>query len=60
MITKKQFLTDIQNKYGLYSVNEFTKKCYECALRHKDFFFDVLTGVIDQYYTSQEENKYRS
>lgn len=52
MSTKKKLLVEIQQKYGLYSVNEFTKKCYEYALAHKDFFFDVLTGVLGEYYTS--------
>lgn len=57
MTTKKQFLAEIQKKYGLYSVNEFTKKCYEFALHHKEFFFDVLTGVTDEYYTDQCKRK---
>lgn len=56
MITKKKYLADVQKKYGVYSVNEFTKKCYECALKHTDFFFEVLTGVVEVYYTEQEEN----
>lgn len=60
MKTKKQYLFDLQQKFGIYSVNEFTKKCYDCALRHKDFFFDVLTGVVDQYYTEDSMNRERS
>lgn len=60
MITKKKYLFDVQQKYGTYAANEFTKKCYEIALAHKDFFFDVLTGSVYQYYTEQSENKYRS
>lgn len=60
MTTKKQYLFDVQQKFGVHAVNEFTKKCYDCAARHKNFFFDVLTGVVEHYYTDQEENKYRS
>lgn len=56
MTTKKQFLALIQKRYGTYSVNDFTKKCYEIALSHQSFFFDILTGVVDEYYTEQEEN----
>lgn len=59
-VTKKQCLFAVQEVYGVHSVNDFTKKCYELAVSHKDFFFDVLTGVVDQYYTDQEKSKYRS
>lgn len=58
--TKRSLLDSVRKKYGVYSVNEFTKKCYELAASYKDFFFDVLTNVIEQYYIEQEENKNRS
>lgn len=59
MVTKKQCLFSAQQMFGTHAVNDFTKKCYDCATKHKDFFFDVLTGVVDQYYTEQEENNSR-
>jgi hypothetical protein len=50
MITKKKCLSDVQQKFGMSAVNEFTKKCYDLAFRYDGFFFDVLTGVLESFY----------
>lgn len=45
--TKKSLTLIAYDKFGRYSVNEFFKKTLRLAIDCPDFFFDVLTGVIN-------------
>lgn len=48
--TKKSLFLSASDKFGRYSVNDFIKKSLALSLSKPDFFFDVLTGVIDVFY----------
>lgn len=48
--TKKSLILLASEKFGRYSVNEFVKKCLSLSLTSSDFFFDILTNVLDEFY----------
>lgn len=51
--TKKDLLQKCCALYGSYSVNEFVKKCLSLSVAYKDFFFDILTGVVEASYSGE-------
>lgn len=54
--TKKSLTLIAHDKFGRYSVNEFFKKTLRIAIDKPDFFFDVLTGVVDVFYDDSLPN----
>lgn len=54
--TKKSLTLVANEKFGRYSVNEFFKKTLRLSIGKPDFFFDVLTGVIDVFYDDSLPN----
>lgn len=54
--TKKSLTLIAHEKFGRYSVNEFFKKTLRIAIDKPDFFFDVLTGVVDVFYDDSLSN----
>lgn len=54
--TKKSLTLIAHEKFGRYSVNEFFKKTLRIAIDKPDFFFDVLTGVVDVFYDDSLPN----
>lgn len=54
--TKKSLTLVASEKFGRYSVNEFIKKCLSLSLSSSDFFFDMLTNVLDEFYNGYSTN----
>lgn len=55
-MTKRELLSTVQLRYGKYAVNDFIKSCLQLSLNHRDYFFDVLTGVVDAFYSDSEDH----
>lgn len=56
--TKKVLLKKCQDKFGLYATNDLIKATLSLALADSEYFTDMVTGVVDTFYThpSKPEN----